>query len=302
MRVIVAIILLVAALIAVAASMGMNWSFWTAQGVDERTSRVLGAVSVMVDIFKATLPIVIAWAWAERMRLGATIATVLFCGCLTFSFITAIGFASWLRGAATGNREAVTLRYNAANGELGEVAGRLLTLKSMRPRAVIEEAIERSKQDRRWASSGECKEATVEASRTFCVGLGDLRVELASSIERDKLQRRNSDLAKEIDQLVKSGARLDNDLQPAILARLSGVRLTRVQHMLVLLVAVVVELSAGFGLFLALLPLRTNPARIGVMQSRPRMKANLARRLGAAKAPSKPTRLVRNPDGQLMIE
>ena len=68
MRIIVAVVLFLAALLAIAASMGMNWAFWTAQGANAEMSRVLGAVSITVDIFKAVLPMVIVWAWAERLR------------------------------------------------------------------------------------------------------------------------------------------------------------------------------------------------------------------------------------------
>jgi hypothetical protein len=82
------------ALLLAAASMFMNWSFWTGQGADASTSQVLGAVSIGIDVFKASLPLVIAWAWSARLRLGCVIGIVFFCGCLAFSLFSAVGFAA----------------------------------------------------------------------------------------------------------------------------------------------------------------------------------------------------------------
>lgn len=301
MRLVVAGLLFVAALMAIAASMGMNWTFWTAQGVDQDTSRVLGAVSVMVDIFKATLPLVIAWAWVERMRVGAAIASVLFCGCLIFSIISAIGFASWLRGTVTESRESVSRRYTVASGELGETDQGIVGL-AARPMAVVQALIERAKQDRRWTSTDGCKAARSESSRSYCVGVGDLSIELAAAEEREKLQMRRTALRSEIAGLIGSGARLDSDLQAGILSRIFGVRLTRVQNVLVVLVAVIVELSAGFGLYLASLPLHGVGYQTRSLWARRQTKADLTNRFAEMKRLSKPTRLVRKDDGQLMIE
>ena len=128
------------ALLLTAASMFMNWSFWTGQGGDASSSQVLGAVSIGIDVFKATLPLVIAWAWSARLRLGCSIGIMFFGGCLAFSLFSAIGFAASTRGAVTGSREAVSLRYHAAERELREIKERVTSLGIIRPRAVIEAA------------------------------------------------------------------------------------------------------------------------------------------------------------------
>ena len=76
MRWVVSGLFVVAALLLIAASILMNWTFWTGQGADAQSSRALGVVSIGVDIFKATLPLIIAWAWRERLRLGVVIGIV----------------------------------------------------------------------------------------------------------------------------------------------------------------------------------------------------------------------------------
>ena len=298
MRHVATFLLYAAALLAIAASVGMNWTFWTAQGVDVATSRVLGSVSVMVDVFKATLPMAIAWAWAERRRVASSIALVLFSVCLTFSMVSAIGFATWLRGAASGNREAASFRYKEATSQLNYVNATLGTLPYFRPSAVVGEALDRAKRDKRWLASHECTAVNL-SSRGFCATFANLHGEWTSSIEREKLQARRAVLRGEIDQLARSGASLDNDLQAGILARLSGLDLSRVQNMLVLLVAVVVELGAGFGLLMAQVPLGNRRQAAQDPTLRPRQPMTLT--LAPSQRPA-PTRLIRTASGQLMIE
>jgi hypothetical protein len=172
-----------------------------------------------------------------------------FGGCLAFSLFSAIGFAASSRGAVTGSREAVSLRYHAAERELREIKERVTSLEATRPRAVIEAAIARGKRDRYWSSSNECKDATVEASRAFCRGIGDLRVQLAAAVEDERLQERGASLKAEPDNLLGAGARNDQDQQAALLARLTGFGMERVQTSIVALFAVLVEFGSAFGCF-----------------------------------------------------
>ncbi|MBS0251580.1 MAG: hypothetical protein JSR78_11025, partial [Proteobacteria bacterium] len=261
-----------------------------------------GAVSITIDIFKAFLPLAIAWAWIERYRLGAVLAALLFSGCLVFSFMSAIGFAAWTRGATVESRAAQTLRYDAAKKELDNVNGELAMVAKVRPTPVVVASLDRAKQDRRWQSSEECKDATTASSRTFCASFADLQVEFAAALERDKFEARSVTVEAEIDALIKSGARLDGDIQAGILSRFSGVGVRRVQKGLILLVALLVEGAAGFGLFFASLPLRGLKPGLDATVERDRSRVLLAKRLAAAKAATRPTRLVRAADGQLMIE
>jgi hypothetical protein len=162
------------ALLLTAASMFMNWSFWTGQGPETSAAQVLGAVSIGIDVFKASLPLVIAWAWSARLRLGTVIGIIFFCGCLAFSVCSAIGFAASSRGALTGSREAISLRYQSAIQEQDQLKRKVESLGTIRPRAVIEAAIARAKQGRQRSSSNECSNAATEVSRGFCRSFADL--------------------------------------------------------------------------------------------------------------------------------
>lgn len=266
-------------------------------------ARGMGAVSIGVDVFKAWLPLVIAWAWADRFRLGYVIGALFFCGCLIFSFGSALGFANSSRGAVSASREAVSDRYAAAEKELKDVDGRVAALGVLRPKAVVEEAIAKVKQDRRWSSSNECKAATVETSLAFCRSLGDLRIELAAAVESERLRDRSSSLKTGIDHLRTAGARRETDPQAAILARLTGLRLDQVQTSIVVLFALLVELGAAFGLFLAMLPLRGRRWSATVARPyRPLPEILPPAKLRLKGGQGGPTRFVRAADGQLMIE
>ena len=165
---------------------------------------------------------------------------------------------------------------------------------------MINAAIERAKQDKHWSTSHECNEATTDLSRGFCANLGDLRVELASSLDRERLETQRTELSGNIGALMQAGANLDSDLQAGILSKLFGLQLPRVQNGLIVLVALVVELSAAFGLYLALLPLRTTGGN--VVKTTALDRKDGIKRLVSARLASKPTRFIRRPDGQLMIE
>jgi hypothetical protein len=208
------------------------------------------------------------------------------------------------RGARSlaGSREAVSLRYQAAERELREIKERVTTLVATRPRAVIEAAIARGKQDRYWSSSDECRDATVEASRAFCRGLGDLRVELAAAVESERLRERSVSLKAEIDHLLGAGARNEQDQQAGLLARLTGFGVDRVQTSIVVLFAVLVECGSAFGLFLALLPIRGFP-RLAPIAAERQHATEMAPALALQPMRrDRPTRFARTADGRLMIE
>jgi hypothetical protein len=166
---------------------------------------------------------------------------------------------------------------------------------------VVEEALARARQDRRWSTSNGCGDATAEASRAFCRELGTLRMELASATARERLRARAARLQSEIDGLLASGAAVEQDQQAGALARLSGFGLRQVQTSLVVLLALLVELGAAFGPFLAMLPLRGRGRLEQVSGSGVPVELQVActRHVPGDRAP---TRFVRAADGRLMIE
>lgn len=290
MRAVLTAIIGLGALLLIAASMAMNWLFWTGQGTDSTSGHVLGAVSIGIDLFKATLPLLIARAVKEKKLTGTVVASIFFAGCLSFSFVSALGFAASTRNITVGDKEAIALRLGVAERDLAEIEHRRSALGAPRPQPVVEEEIAKSKQDKRWLTSKACTDATIETSRSFCRTVADLRIELAGRIEADHIEGRQSSLKAEIVGLVKAGARLEQDAQASLLGRLSGLAAESVRSGLSTLFAVLVELGAAFGLYFAGLARRPRQSEVGTTETKPKVETRKA-----------PTRFVRSAERKLMI-
>jgi len=301
MRWIVSISCVAGALLFIAASMLMNWSFWSGQGTDEKSGQTLGAVSIGVDIFKDTLPLIIGWALRERHRFGALVGIVFMSGCLVFSFASAIGFAATSRGTVTASHEASASHLASLKSEEQNLQARAAKLNAPRPASLIEEAITKAKQDRRWDSSKQCSDPTVEPSRVFCRDIGDLRIELAASAEADRIATRLKAVQIECNQLTIAGAGQDKDIQAGFFARITGQGIDSIQNALGLLLALMVEFGAAFGLFLALLPFQQRGDRDARKSPTTLLPLRQAHGSTIKRLPG-PTKFVRTADGRLMIE
>lgn len=256
MRWIIAVICTVATLALMRESMLLNYVSWRGQGGDAATSEALGNISLAFDAFKSVLPVVIAWAWRQHRR-AAVIAAIFFCGCLSFSLYGALGLADASRGKMSGNREAKQLRHAAAERELRDIEKQIAALGTARPATVIGQLIEQSKQDRRWAGSGQCATPTNDSMRGYCREIAVLRTELASSIVIEQLSAQAKVLQTEISSLLASGVRTKLDGHAEIVAKLLGFPLESIQTSRSLLVTVLLEFGAAFGFFIAALPLVT---------------------------------------------
>lgn len=252
MRFLLSLVGVLVALAFMAAAGSMAWHFNSAQGASTAEGQILGAVSVANSVLVALLPFFIVWGRQERRWLHTIVGTLAFVLCFGWSLFSAAGFAASSRGAVTGGREALALRLQVASGELAEAEAKFKAHGVVRAAPVIEEALARARQDKRWSSSKECTEATAEASRTFCREVGDLRVELAASVEADRLSRKLEALRGEIRTLRERGAGQDKDPQAGMLARLTGIEVSQAQLVWIVFAAVLVEFGAAFGLFLAL--------------------------------------------------
>lgn len=251
MRVVLGFIAVLAALTFMGASAAMNWVFLSSLGKSHLEAQIFGAVSVAVDVLKSLLPLFIAWALGSKQRSYALLASAVFCLMFAFSLISAVGFAASNRGAVTGGREVIAARYQAAVRDVAEVEGKVAALPKARPQAVIVEALRALEQDRKWSTSKGCTEATASDSRVFCEGYFSTKAELASALEASRLDGRLGELRNEVARLRDVGAAQEVDVQATLLSRLTGFNVSAAQMGLVIFVAVLVEIAAAFGLYLA---------------------------------------------------
>jgi hypothetical protein len=251
MRWVVTVIAVLAVLGCIAASAFMNWLFMTSLGKTDIEREVFGIVSLAVSGFLSVLPVLIMWAWQARRMLAFCIGLLIFIVCASVSLSSAVGFAASNRGETTGGRETVTAKFISAQEALGEAEKTIKELPAARPGGVVTEAIEGVKQNKLWLASKECADSMGPQAREFCKGYFTLKAELAAAGEAKALKEKIEKLRGEINVLRDKGAGREADAQAAVIGRVLGIGTGRAQEGLALLLAIVVELMAGFGFYLA---------------------------------------------------
>lgn len=275
--------------------MFMNWSYWTGQGSDVTTSNVLGCVSIGIDVFKATLPLVLGWAWHQKYRLAFLGGLIFLLGCLGFSLMTAVGYTASSRGLARSGREAASLGYTQVAAELDDTNRKLGALSVVKPLVIASGDLERVEQDRRFAATNGCITIVGEQGRTYCREHASAKLEREKALEEARLQGIARALRQRMELLTRQGARLDQDMQAGVLARVTGFRIDSVQTGTALLIACLIEFGAAFGWYLAVVPLRASGSRRNHPASEV-LPAPVPRRR------PRPRRIVERDDGGLALE
>lgn len=232
-------------------SAAMNYLFMASLGKTPLEGYVLGMASAAADVLKALLPFFIAWSWEARRMVPAVSGTIVFLFFAGFSLISAIGFAADNRGTLVDGRKILSQEYNRVQLAASESQARRAALPSHRPAPIIIEEIEVQRQNRRWSATQDCRNATETESRAFCAEYFRLRSELAAAQESELLSAHIISLQAASAKLRESGAGQDSDPQVSLLSRITGRDVESVQLTLTIAVALLVEIGASLGLFLA---------------------------------------------------
>jgi hypothetical protein len=241
-----------AVLVFMAASGAMNAHFWLSQGKTELEGQILAAVSLAGDLFKSMLPFFIASAFAGRRYIQGIVGSALFLLILCFSLMSSLGFAASNRGAVSGSREAISARYEAVKTELAELDMRISKIADIQDTQIVEAEIDKLKQDVKWTSSKACNDATAPKSRDFCQQYFDMQAKLAAANAGKLLIERQAELRQQAVVLRDHGAGQASDPQASLLAKLIPVGdATLMQMVVIVLITVMVELVAAFGMWLA---------------------------------------------------
>ena len=240
-----------AALIMCAVSAAMNYLFLSSLGKSALEGQVLGAASAAADVLKALLPFFIAWSWQARRFVAAGAGSLAFAFIAAFSFLSAIGFAADNRLVLLDRHDTGVNAYARLQRELAALESQRSALPRHRSPAIVAENIEGHRQNRRWRATHECNDATEAESREFCTAYFALRAELAAGQEATRLSAEIAALQTEANTLRQSGAGNERDPQVALLSRLFGQPQEPVRLTLIIAVALLVEIGASLGLFLA---------------------------------------------------
>lgn len=212
---------------------------------------MLGAASAAADVLKALLPFFIAWSWQAGRFVAAGAGSLVFGFLAGFSFLSAIGFAADNRGVLIDARDSMAAEYNRVRRALADAEARRTALPLHRPAIVVGEEIDAHRQNRRWSATKDCTNATENESREFCAAYFRLRAELAAATESERLAGQIASLHRESEILRANGATQDSDPQVSLLSRISGAAPESVRLALIVVVALLVEIGASLGLFLA---------------------------------------------------
>lgn len=251
MRFLVVVVSAGAALAFVAASGLMNWVFMTSLGRSEFDQQIFGAVSVAVSAFIALLPTLVLWAYRERRFVQVAVGVPVFLAFVALSLSSAVGFAAKNRGSQTEDRNLATSRLAEVRQEIGAAETKRKALGNPRSAAVVQEALRAMEQDGSWRWSKECQNATVASERSFCKNYFELKAEGARAGELSALESKIDSLKREARLYEEKGAGREADSQAAVLASLLGLQAVHVERGMTLFLALLVEIGAAAGLYLA---------------------------------------------------
>ena len=242
---------IIAALVMCVVSAAMNWLFLSSLGKSPLEGHVLGAASAAADVLKALLPFFIAWSWQARRFVAALAGSLAFMFFAAFSFLSAIGFAADNRLVLADRRGDVSSAYARVQRDIASSESQRAALPGHRAPAVVAEEIDRHRQNRRWAATKACAAATEPQSRDYCGAYFALRAELAAGQEETRLTSALAALQSQAAKLRESGAGQHSDPQVSLIARILQQEAEPVRLALIIAVALLVEIGASLGLFLA---------------------------------------------------
>lgn len=252
MRFVLTALAVIAALVLMVVSAGLNYQFMASLARTPDEARIIGAAAVAGDVLKCCLPFFLFLAWRERRFVFVAVGLPVFLLLSVLSFVAALGNAADMRGGTAHVRDTRSLALRAAEEALERLNATDPSPVPPRAPAEIEAELSILRQDRRWVSSQECRQATVEASRSFCAEYFRVLATHAARMEADRRSVEEARLKSEIVALRERGAGEDAEPQVQILSGLSGRDKGYVRTALIVLSALFIELGSGLGLYLAL--------------------------------------------------
>ena len=246
-----------------------------ALGIEGQLYGVLGGVA---DALKAFLPLAIAGALAARQKGRAAAGAAMFAVFSLYSFTSELGLYALGRNAVTSDAQAGREAYEAAKADRGRIEARLKELGPQRPAGTVQADIDAAKQGGLWRSSEGCTQATWTATRTFCTGFEKLKGELASAQEAERLRGQDEKLTVKLSGFDLAAVMRSSDPQSEALSRFTGFSSSAIRDALAVLVAALIELGSGLGLWVA---------TAGAMTARPMPEAPRETEAAAVAVPAR---------------
>lgn len=251
-------VLAAGALLAVSAA--MNWRFGLSLGRTEMDGQIYGLASVAADCLKALVPFFFFAAIRNRMWSQAAASAVVWVVVTTYSLTSALGHAALNRFDTAGQRTLAADNHKDLRADLDRAKEQLSWIPQHRPASTVQGEIDRVKTQKAWTFTSGCTDITGKQGRDFCQGYHSLNAELASGTEAKALEDRIATLQGKLEQSGHAGGAMmaDADPQAAVLSKLSGLDLDKVQMAMTIFIALLIEVGSGFGMYVAFSQWRLN--------------------------------------------
>lgn len=241
----------VAAMVLLVISAGINARFGFGLGRSEIDGTIYAIASVAVDVLKVATVFFMAWAFASRQMLLAGSALALFVVCTGYSLASAVGFAAVNRVEMAEARALPKKNLDSLTRRLGYAREELADLGQARIAGEIEAEMTAKRRHVRWQATEACTDVTLAESRRYCAEYDRLTGELVRSNQVAVKRKQIADLERQLAGASYVGLAGGIDPQGELLAALLGFKLSSVQMGLSLLMAGLVEFGSAVGLFLA---------------------------------------------------
>jgi hypothetical protein len=227
-----------------------------------------GLAAGMGDGLKAIAPFVMYWGWKRRDWLAVLAAAAVFVVITGYSLTAALGFAELHRGAKQGERRSAIERHDDLRKESKRTEARLAQLGPQRGEGEVEKAMAALlaglSADKVRTVDQVSKGCTLNRldARTACAELAKLAEERERAREQVRLETSLRDTRRKIDAM-ETGSGSSDDPQVDVLTRVAALlgrepERKDVQFALSLLVALLVELGSGLGIYVSTTPWRGN--------------------------------------------
>ena len=223
--------------------------------------QIYGALGAVADAIKALLPIVIAAALAANQRGRATAGAAMFLVFTAYSFTSELGLYALGRNSVASGVKAEKESYETIKAEREKIATRLKELGTQRTVEAVEadQAIEKRKTH--WEKTQHCLEINGYYQTSFCNQISKLEAEHSIAKEAFDLRTSDRNYEAKLQGVDVAKAVSSVDPQSEALARFTGFQIQTIRDALAVLVAVVIELGSGLGLWVATAGMwRTRPA------------------------------------------
>jgi BMFP domain-containing protein YqiC len=240
-----------AAGVLLAVSAAMNWRFGMSLGRTEFDGQIYGAASAAADCLKALVPFFFFAAIRNRMWSQAAASAVVWTVVTAYSLTSALGHAGLNRLDVASQRKVEAQTYADLRTDLAHAREKLAAIPHHRPAATIQADIDNAKNQRAWGWTKGCAEVAGKQGRQFCEGYLGLVAEQASALESVALENRIAGLEARLATSKGSTVMAEADPQAAVLAKLTGVDLEKVQIAMTIFIALLLEVGSGFGMYIA---------------------------------------------------